>query len=143
MPLKVEARVDEVLFGLYQSIVTRRPNRSAVQHCRRHWHVCEGVSITQRNNSAVLGFAQPYSNGWRKYLNSRKKLSNLIFIKFSPSIGGVKVYLVLNFEDIWPPIFGKRGSKFKISPYISENGGNWGSKISSSDREPRGLLIEP
>jgi len=25
---------------------------------------CEGVSITQRNNSAVLGFKQTYSDGW-------------------------------------------------------------------------------
>jgi len=40
MALKVEARKDEVLFGLHQSILTRRPTRSTVQHCRRHWHVC-------------------------------------------------------------------------------------------------------
>jgi len=36
---------------------------------------CEGVSITQRNNSAVLGFTQAYSWGWDK-IQWRKRLTS-------------------------------------------------------------------
>jgi len=36
---------------------------------------CEGVSITQYNNSAVLGFKRAYSWGWGK-IQSRKRLTS-------------------------------------------------------------------
>ena len=80
--------------------------------------LCEGVFITQRNNSAVLGFVQPHSNSWGKYLNGRKKkLSNLIFFKFSPSIVGVKFYIVLNFGGhLAPHFWGKGGQISKLAP---------------------------
>ena len=105
---------------------------------------CEGVSITQRNNSAVLGFASTHRNGWGKYLNGRKKkLSNLIFFKFSPSIRGVKDYIVLNFRGHLAPHFlGGMGQISKLAPLYLRKWGHLGVEIFSSDRGPRGLLIE-
>jgi len=78
-----------------------------------------------------------------KRKSPEKKLSNLIFFKFSPSIRGVKYYIVLNFGGhLAPQFWGKMGQISNFAPYISKTGGIGGLKFFSSDRGPSVLLIE-
>ena len=104
------------------------------------YRYCEGVSITQRNNSAVLGFARSYShNGKSRFLKSLSGVLRKIFTIDS-------YYQMIHRIKIWgkseDQILRNRGSKFKICPPISRKRGQLGVKIFIPHRGPRGLLIE-
>ena len=82
---------------------------------------------------------------WLGKIKSRQRLTSdeTIFLKFSPSIGVNRLYILLKFWGDPLTHFWEIGVKFQpLQPYISSNGGIWGSKFFSSEREPRGLLTE-
>jgi len=91
----------------------------------------EGVSITQRNNSAVLGFSRSYSyshNGKWRFLKCLPGVLRKIFTVD-------RLYLLIHRIKIWgksdDQILRNRGSKFKICPLYLRNEGSWGSKFLS------------
>ena len=87
---------------------------------------CEGVFITQRNNSAVVGFTRSYShNGKWRFL---KSLPGVLHKFFTID----RYYLVIQRIKIWgksdDQILRNRGSKFEVCPPISQKRGAVGGQ---------------